>query len=69
MILRGGKQLQGPKERVNDVSLYNEHVVTDENEMFVTPNEVIIDVNKSKEPPKDSNVTFPKPYNPPLSFL
>ena len=47
---------------------HNEHVVIDENEMSVTPNEVIIDVHKSKERPKDSNVTFPKPYNPLLPF-
>jgi len=50
---------------------YDEHdelVVTDENEMSVTLNEVIVDVHKSKEPPEDSNVTSPKPYNPPLPF-
>jgi len=29
---------------------------------------VIVDVHKSKEPPKDSNVTSPKPYNLPLPF-
>jgi len=47
---------------------HNEHVAIDENEMFVTPNEVIIDVHKSTKPPKDSNVTSPKPYNLPLPF-
>ena len=50
---------------------YDEHdelVVTDENEMSVTLNEVIVDVHKSKEPLKDSNVTSPKPYNPHLPF-
>ena len=71
MILRGGKQLEGPKGRVNDVSfndLHDDHVVNNENEVSVPPNKVIIDVHKSKEPPKDSNVTSPKPYNPPLPF-
>jgi len=51
MILREGKQLEGPNGKVNDVSLhdeYDEHVVTDENEMSVTLNEVIVDVHKSK---------------------
>jgi len=47
---------------------HDEHVVNDENEVSIPSNEVIVDVHKSKEPPKDSNKTFPKPYNPPLSF-
>ena len=74
MILRGGKQLEGSKRGGNGVSLHDEHdkhdehVVNAENEVSVPPNEVIVDVHKSKEPPKDSNVTSPKPYNPPLSF-
>ena len=59
MILRGGKQLEGPKGRVNDVSLHDkrdEHDVINENEVSVPPSEVINDVHKSKEPLKDSNV-------------
>ena len=74
MILRGGKQLEGPKGRVNDMSLldehekHNEHEVSIENEVSVPPTEVIDDVHKSKEPLKNSNVTSPKPYNPPLPF-
>ena len=42
--------------------------MNDENELYVPPNEVIVDVHNSKEPPKDSNETSPKPYNPPLPF-
>jgi len=74
MILREGKQLEGPKGRVNDVSLHDEHDkhdehdVSNENEVSATPTEVIVDVHKSKEPLKDSNITFLKPYNPPLPF-
>jgi len=73
MILRGGKQLEGPKGRVNDVSLrddekHDEHDVSVENGVSVPPTKVINDVHNSKEPVKDSNVTSPKPYNPPLSF-
>jgi len=59
MILRGGKQLEGPKGKVNDVSLHdkhNEHDVINENEVFVPPTKVIVNVHKSKEPLKDSNV-------------
>jgi len=68
MILRGGKQLEGPKGRVNDVSLHDEHDVINKNEVSVPPIEVIVDVHKSKEPLKDSNVAAPKPYNPPFPF-
>ena len=68
MILRGGKQLYGPKGKGIDVSLHDEHKVINENEVSVTPNEVIVDVHKSKEPAKDCNVTSPKPYNLPLQF-
>jgi len=68
MILRGGKRLEGPKGRVNDVSSHNKHDVINENEVSVPPTEVIIDVHKSKEPLKNSNVACLKPYNPPLPF-
>jgi len=54
MILRGEKQLEGPKGSVNDVSLHDEndeHVVNDENEVSIPSNEVIVDVHKSKEHP------------------
>ena len=43
MILRGEKQLKGPKGRGNDVSLHDEHVVNDENEVPIPSNEVIIE--------------------------
>ena len=65
MILGGGKQLEGPKGGGNDVSLHNEHK---ENEVSIPSNEVIVDVHKFKDLPKDSNVTSSKPYNSPLSF-
>ena len=73
MVLRGGKQLEEPKGRVNDVSLFDdekhdEHDVSVENEVFVPPTKVIDDVHNSKEPVKDSNVTSPKACNPPLPF-
>ena len=65
MILRGGKQLEGPKGRVNDVSLHDDekhdkHDVSVENEVSVPPTKVIDDVHNSKGPVKDSNVTSPK---------
>ena len=47
---------------------HDEHDVINENEVSVPPTEVIVDVHKSKEPLKDSNVTSPKHYNPPLPF-
>ena len=59
MILRGGKKLGGKQFEL---------VVNVENEVSLPANEVIVDVHKSKEPPKDSNVTSPKPYNLPLPF-
>jgi len=34
----------------------------------ILANEAIVDVHKSKELPKDSNVTSLKPYNSTLSF-
>jgi len=67
MILRGGKQLEGSKGEVM-MCLCMMHVVNDEDEVPIPSNEVIIHVHNSKEPPKDSNITFPKPYNPPLPF-
>jgi len=36
---------------------HDEHVVNNENEVSIPSNEVVIDLHKSKEPPKDSNVT------------
>jgi len=47
---------------------HDEHDVINENKVSVPPNEVIDDVHESKEPPKDSNIASPKPYNPPLPF-
>ena len=41
------------------MSLHDEHdeyVVNDENEVSIFSNEVIVDVHKSKKPPKDYNV-------------
>jgi len=48
MILRGGKQLEGPKEATNDESLYNknEYVENVEKEMSSPSEEVIDDVRR-----------------------
>ena len=42
------------------MSLHDEHVANDENEVPIPSNEVIVGVHKSKELPKKSNVTSPK---------
>ena len=71
MILRGGKQLEGPKEITNDESLHdkNEHVENIEKEMSPPSKEVIDDVvHKFEEVPKDPKTISPKPYTPPLPF-
>jgi len=47
---------------------HDEHDVINENEVSIPPTKVIVDVHKSKEPLKDSNVASANPYNPPLSF-
>ena len=39
-----------------------------ENEVSDPPTKVSDDEHNSKEPIKDTNVTSPKPYNPPLPF-
>jgi len=71
MTLRGGKQLEGPKEVTNDEALHNknEHVKNVEKEMSSPSTEVIDDVmHKPDEVPKDSNIISPKLYTPPLPF-
>jgi len=50
------------------VFLHDEHVVNDKNEVSIPSNEMIVDVHKSEEPPKGSNVTSPKPYTLLLPF-
>jgi len=50
------------------VPLHDEHVENDENEVSTPYQDVIVDVHNSKEVPKDSKITSPKPYTPPLPF-
>jgi len=67
VILRGGKQLKGPKEvRQNDQSCYGQDEVI-EKEVPTSSNEVIGDdtSNKVSDDPKKIS---PKPYVPPLLF-
>jgi len=55
MVLRGGKQLEGPKKGGDVVSLraeHDKHVVNGENEVPIPSSEEIVDVHKSKKPPK-----------------
>ena len=69
--MRGGKQLEGPKEITNDESLHdkNEHVETIKKEMSPPSKEVIDDViHKSDEVPKDSKTISQMSYTPPLPF-
>jgi len=69
--LRGGKQLEGPKEVTNDESLHdeNEHVDNLKKEMSFPSQEVIDDVvHKPDVVPKDPKIISPKPYIPPLPF-
>jgi len=71
MILRGGKELEGPKGVTNDESLHdkNEHIKNDEKEMSSSSKEVIDDVaHESSEVSKDPKITRPNPYTPPLLF-
>jgi len=60
MILKGGKQLQGPKEVPNDEFLRdeNEHVENAEKKVS-TPSKGVIDdvVHKYDEVPKDPKIT------------
>ena len=71
MILRGGKQLERPKEITNDESLQdkNKPIENLEKEMSPPSKEVIDDVvHKSDEVPKDPKTISLKPYTPPLPF-
>jgi len=71
MILRGGKQLERPKEIANDESLHdkNEHVQNLKEEMSSPSKEVIDDVvHKLDVVPKDPKIISLKPYTPPLPF-
>ena len=63
MILRGGKQLEGPKGITNDESLHdkNEHIENLDKEMS-SPSKEIIDVaHESQEAPGDPKITSLKP--------
>jgi len=71
MILRGGKQLEGPKGVMNDESLHdkNKHVQNDDKEVSSPSKEVIDDVvDKPEEVLKDPKITSPKSYTSPLPF-
>ena len=66
MILKGGKQLQGPNWVTNDKSLHykNEHVENVKKEMSSPSKEVIDDVmHKPDELPKDPR-SFPQSPTP-----
>jgi len=67
MILRWGKQLEGPKGVTNDESLHdkNKHVENVEKEMSLPSKEVIDDaVDKPDEVPKDPKLISPKTLHP-----
>ena len=71
MILRGGKQLEGPKGVSSDESSYdeNEHVENVNHEVPTPSDDVIDDVmHKFDEVPKNPEITSPKPYTTPLAF-
>jgi len=73
MILRGGKQLEGPKGVSNDESLqvkHDDNVEIVEEEVFISSNDLHKDdvVKDADVVPKDSKQTSPKPYTPPLPF-
>jgi len=71
MILRGGKQLEGPQGITNNAPLHdqNEHIENVEEEESTTYKEVMGEaVHKSDEAPKDPKIISPKPYTPPLPF-
>ena len=71
MILRGGKQLEGPKEIINNESLHNKNELVEnlEKEMPSPSKEVIDDVvHKRDVVPKGPKIISPKPCTPPLPF-
>ena len=73
MILRGGKQLEGPKGVCNDNSLHDKHddnVEIVEEEVFISFNDLHKDdvVKDADVVPKDSKQTSPKPYTLSLPF-
>jgi len=71
MLLRGGKQLEGPKKITSDESLQdrNECVENVEKEISSSSKEIIKDVaHKPDKVPKDPKTISPKPYTPPLPF-
>jgi len=71
MILRGGKQLEGPKEITNDESLHdkNDHDENIEKEIS-TPSKEVINyvIHKSDEVPQDPKTIFLMPNTPYLPF-
>ena len=71
MMLRGGKQPEGPKEVVNNGSLHdkNEHVKNVEKEMSSLSMEVIDHVaHKPDDVPKYPKIISPKRCTLPLPF-
>jgi len=71
MLLRGGKQLDGPKEITSDESSQdkNAHVENVVKEISSPSKEVIDDVaHKPDKVPKDPTTISPKPYTPLLPF-
>jgi len=71
MLLRGGKQLEGPKKITSDESSQdrNEHVENVVKEISSPSKEVIDNVMyKPNEVPKDPKTISPKPYTPHLPF-
>jgi len=50
------------------VSLHDEHIKNDKNEVSTPSNDVIVDVHNSKEVSKHSKITSLKPYTLSLSF-
>ena len=74
MILRGDKQLEGPKGVSNDETLLDKHddnVEIVEKKVSIPPTELHKDdvVNDANVVPKDPKQTSPKPYTMSLSFL
>ena len=68
MILRGSKQIEGPKGVDNDVKLCDDENVI-KKEVSSPSNDVHDDVVKdTNEIPKDLKHTSAKPYSPPLPF-
>ena len=70
MILRGGKQLEGPKGVSNDESLHDKYDDNVEKKVSIPSNDLHSDdvMNDANVVPKDAKQTFLKPYTLPLPF-